>query len=427
MRAWGKLGRPDGEPEGGGPGGGAVAKKQEQREQPVLIVSNGGAEDLIGAALAWELRRLGAAEVLTLPLVGAGSAYRGVATLAGPTLDLPSGGFPFGSLENLRADLRAGLIGSSVRQGQAAWRAGRRVGRVVVVGDSFALTVGLLAARQLPHTGPQLKLAHLQPLVSRLYGEGMGLRDHLRELNALGANAFMPWELALGRQAERVYTRDAVSARYLALRGVNAVYRGSFAMDVLPPPERDLGPLTGGRPVLALLPGGRGDAHESLPVMLDVAALLPEMQAMVAWPRPWAELPVPQGWALDLQDEQTAALSRAGTRVVLLRSAFSAVLHRARLALGTAGTASEQAAGLGVPVVGFPTSGPQYTPGFARRQARLLGAALTLTAPDAAQVAAALRSLGRQPQLYQKAVQAGQSRIGAGGALAQIAAELLNS
>ncbi|WP_407569066.1 lipid-A-disaccharide synthase-related protein [Deinococcus altitudinis] len=400
----------------------------------VLIVSNGGAEDLIGAGLGRELlRRAGERstdlEVLALPLVGAGAAYGGVARLAGPALHLPSGGFPFGSLSNLRADLKAGLIGTSLSQGRAAWQAGGQVNVVVVVGDSFALTVGTLAARQVAYTGLRLPLVHLQPLVSRLYGEGMGVQDHLRELNALGANAFMPWEIALGRRARRVYTRDAASARYLALRGVNAVYRGSFAMDVLPAPERALDAYHDGRPLLVLMPGGRGDARESLPVMLEAAARRPEMQAVVAWPRTWADLPELPGWTLEVLNEDTARLRGDGPPVWLLRGAFSALLREAQrshgLALGTAGTASEQAAGLGVPVVGFPTSGPQYTAGFARRQARLLGRALTLTAPDAQAVATALEKFNMQPEFYRAAAQEGQKRIGTAGALPEIAAELL--
>ncbi|MBZ4241284.1 hypothetical protein LAN32_22920, partial [Mycobacterium tuberculosis] len=76
-----------------------------------LLVSNGHAEDLIGAALARELRRrLPEVPVLALPLVGGGGAYAGAAAVGGPLLTLPSGGFPFGSLDNLRADLRAGLV-----------------------------------------------------------------------------------------------------------------------------------------------------------------------------------------------------------------------------------------------------------------------------------------------------------------------------
>lgn len=395
-----------------------------------LLVSNGHAEDLIGAALARELRRrLPEVPVLALPLVGGGGAYAGAAAVGGPLLTLPSGGFPFGSLDNLRADLRAGLVQTSLRQWLAAHAHGHEVGRVVVVGDTYALAVGTLAARQVRGAAarPRLPLVHVQPLVSVLYGEGMTPLTHLRELNALGANVFMPWELALGRRAWRVYTRDAASARHLARRGVNAAYRGSFAMDVLPAPEGDLSPLRTGAPVLALLPGQRGDAQTSLPVMLGGARALPQMQALVAWPRSFAEVPELPGWSLEACGEGAVLASRDETRVWLLRGRFSAILHAAAssggVALGTAGTANEQAAGLGVPVVGFPTAGPQYVPGFAARQGRLLGAALTLTRPEAPDIAQAVRGLlgGRRREA---AVLDGQRRIGQAGALAQIAREM---
>ena len=395
-----------------------------------LLVSNGHAEDLIGAALARELRqRRPDQPLLALPLVGAGGAYAGLAETAGPLLDMPSGGFPFGSLDNLRADLRAGLVGKSLGQWRAARTQGPALERVVVVGDTYALGVGTLAARQIPGAlaRPRLPLVHVQPLVSVLYGEGMTLGGHLRELNALGANVFMPWELALGRRAWRVYTRDAASARHLARRGVNAAYRGSFALDILPAPERDLAPLLTGAPVLALLPGQRGDAQTSLPVMLNAACALPEMQALVAWPRPFDELPPLPGWTLEECGDWGVLASRGTCRVWFLRGNFSAILHAAAasggVALGTAGTANEQAAGLGVPVVGFPTAGPQYVPGFAVRQQRLLGAALTLTRPEASAVAQAVRGLLSGPQRA-AAVCDGQRRIGQAGALSQIAEEV---
>ncbi|WP_288480515.1 lipid-A-disaccharide synthase-related protein [uncultured Deinococcus sp.] len=398
----------------------------------LLLISNGHAEDLIGAALGRELRRLSPElSLLALPLVGEGRAYAGVAEVAGPVLNLPSGGFPFGSLENLRADLGAGLVGTSVGQAVAARLRGTQVGRVVVVGDTYALALGALAAGAVPggRAGRRLPLVHLQPLVSVLYAQDLGVRGHLRELNALGANAFMPWETALGRRAERVYTRDAASARHLARRGVNAAYRGGFAPDILPPPERGLEGVRDGRPVLALLPGQRGDARTSLPVMLDAAARLPEFQALVAWPRDWAGLPPLPGWAVRPESDSLAWAMREDVRVGLLRGAFSAVLHAAAdtggLALGTAGTASEQAAALGVPVVGFPTAGPQYVPGFAARQARLLGAALTLTAPEGEAVASAVQALAQDGRRLAFARAQGRERMGTPGALAQIAREIL--
>lgn len=389
-----------------------------------LIISNGHAEDLIGAAWVREWLRLAPGRrVVALPLVGRGAAYAGLADLRGPALDLPSGGFPFGSLENLRADLRAGLVGRSLGQWVAAFLAGRGAERVVVVGDSYALAVGSLAARQ-GGAGARLPLFHLQPLVSALYAEGMNWRSHLRELNALGANLFMPWELALGRRASRVYTRDAPTAQLLAGRGVPAAYRGSFAMDILPPPERDLGELRSGRPLLALLPGQRGDAASSLPVMLGAAARLPELQGCVAWPRPFEEWPELAGWRLEVRTPDTAlATGPGGAEVLVLRGAFSDTLHTAILALGTAGTANEQAAGLGVPVLGFPTAGPQYVAGFAARQRRLLGEALTLCPPDPEAVARAARTLLSGPA-RERAAQAGPARIGKAGALRVIAAEI---
>ena len=101
---------------------------------PVLLLSNGTAEDLIGARLLAHLE----GEARVLPLVGSGRAYAGLpgVTRVGPALDLPSGGFPFGSVGNLRADLRAGLVGASLGQWRAAGQSARGAGAVVVVGDA---------------------------------------------------------------------------------------------------------------------------------------------------------------------------------------------------------------------------------------------------------------------------------------------------
>ncbi|WP_245528343.1 lipid-A-disaccharide synthase-related protein [Deinococcus maricopensis] len=382
----------------------------------VLIVSNGVAEDLIGARLAHHLRGRGL-HVQALTLVGAGGAYADVAERVGPALALPSGGFPFGSAANLRADLRAGLISASLRQWAAGWRAGHAARGVIAVGDAYALMVARLAAGAAP-------LYHVQPLVSVHYGEGMTVRAYLRELNALGANAFMPWEVALARRARRVYTRDAASARFLFARGVSARHFGSFALDVLPDPELDLTPLRDGRPVLALVPGSRADAPLSLPVMLAAATHLPDLQAFVAWAPPLDALPIPDGWTRADRSAAHVTLQHGHTRVEVLRGAFGSVARAARVALATAGTATEQLAGLGVPSVAFVTGGPQFTPTFAARQARLLGAALTLTRPDPHALARAAQHLHAHPAARADAARDGRARIGQGGALPELAREI---
>ncbi|WP_245872961.1 lipid-A-disaccharide synthase-related protein, partial [Deinococcus planocerae] len=363
--------------------------------RPVLLISNGTAEDLIGARL---LGHLGAAlpgvEARALPLVGAGGSYAGLpgVTRVGGELRLPSGGFPFGSAASLLADLRAGLVGASLRQWRDAGRAARGAGAVVVVGDAYALMVGTAAAR-----GAGVPLVHVQPLLSAHYLEGLGVRGALCELNALGANLPMPYELRLARGARAVFVRDAVTARYYRARGVRARWAGSFALDVLPPPERDLSALTGGRRVLALLPGSRGDHRRSLPVMLRAAARLSGVAGVVAWAHGWDAVTLPGGWRLTAEDDRTAWAQGEGARIPLLRGAFGAVARSADVAVGTAGTANEQLAGLGVPAVAFPTGGPQYTAGFARRQGRLLGDALGVVAPTPEAVAAEVRALLGDP------------------------------
>ena len=384
---------------------------------PVLFISNGTAEDLIGARLAGLLP---GREVRYCPLVGEGRAYAGVAGArrVGRVLRLPSGGFPFGSLTNLRADLRAGLIGDSLGQWADAVRGARGVGAVVVVGDAYALMVGTLAAQR-----SGAALIHVQPLLSAHYLEGLGLRGTLHELNALGANRPLGYELALARRADAVFVRDAATARYYALRGVGARFAGSFAMDVLPAAEQHLS-VPKHTPILALLPGSRDDHRQSLPLMLRAAAQVPQMTALVAWPHDFSAVTLPPGWTLDIQTNELAVATSEGAQVRLLRGAFGAIARRADLAVGTSGTANEQLAGLGVPVVAFPTRGPQYVAGFARRQGRLLGEALSVVAPDPAAVAAEVRALLNDAGRRTRAAHAGLSRVGPAGALPIIAREI---
>jgi uncharacterized protein (TIGR03492 family) len=388
-------------------------------EPQVLLVSNGSAEDLFGAAVLSRLAARLQLRAWALPLVGSGSAYQGLATLLGPRVTMPSAGFLLNSWANLIADLRSGFLAMSVRQWRCALTQRGRADLVVVSGDAYALAVGALAA---VGTG-KTKLVHLQPLVSVQYAEGLSPLQLLRRPVDLGSSHFLPWETALQRRADAVYVRDAPSALVLRRIGVPARYYGSFAMDILP--AQGTGELSAGlgaKPVLALLPGSRADAAWSLPRMLEAVCGLPELQAVVAWARPPAELRAPPSW--ELRSHPGGAWLRGPAEVLVEFGNFHAVLRAADLVLATAGTATEQAAGLGRPAVGFPTPGPQYTASFAARQARLLGGALQLVAPEPGAIRAALRALLCRPGHYARASVQGLRRIGPAGALSQIAADL---
>ena len=102
----------------------------------------------------------------------------------------------------------------------------------------------------------------------------------------------------------------------------------------------------------------------------------------------------------------------------MVQGAFGDLLHRSDIAVGLAGTANEQAAGLGKPVVTFVGEGTQFTAKFAKDQKRLLGDAVSLVARDPDVVARELLRILSDRTVYDHMAQAGRERMGEpGGAL----------
>jgi len=360
----------------------------------VLIVSNGRGENAVGAAIA---RALGDHRVAAYPLVGMGEAYAGV-ELLDPRLPLPSGGFALRG-GDLLGDLRAGatkLFRTQRRtlRGQAGQR-----DAVVAVGDVFCLWMAA-HTRVRPIFVATAKSEHNEP-----------------------HRALELWQIR--RRASVVFTRDQRTADALAKYGIRARYDGNPLVDAIPEPKGVL-PLTPGAPVLLLLPGSRADALRNLLQLLKVSvhvaseigahlvcAIPPTLQ-VVDVVRQVQEV----GW-------QAAGefIERGETRVLLTRD-FGAALRAATVAVGLAGTANEQVAAFGKPVVAFaPAGAVQFTTGFLTLQKRLLGEGLvdTLDWEDAAKGAVWLLL---HPDEAQRRGEAGRQRMGEGGAVDAIAATL---
>lgn len=400
--------------------GGSGTGGDVQRSVPSprwLIVSNGHGEDHIAALLALEVRRrLPTIELLSLPLVGEGRrlAEVGVERLE-PRVELPSSGLTMHHPRHLWADLRAGLL--ALTAGQLRTLRAARCDRVLVVGDVYAHALAALVP------APR---SVVQTLVSvRMQRPGAG---------ALGPRRYMEgfrWpELPLmrARRVEAVYVRDAPSAEWLRQRGVRARHLGNVMMDgavggrtIETPP---------GRPVVALLPGSRAGADASAALMLEALTQLGPVTALVAWTRRDAPAP-PPGWrALSAQHDGApggllAVWQRGEREVWWLADRFRDVLASADAALGTTGTAQEQAAGLGVPVVTFVH--PPLTRAFLANQQRLLGAALLWSAAQPQAIAATLQRALDDEAVRAEAARAGRERMGPAGATALIAEDLLAS
>lgn len=378
----------------------------------VVIVSNGHGEDVIGASLAGAMLTLAPElSVRAFPLVDDGAPYRALGLeRLGPCRRMPSGGALMHSLAYLGADLRAGFVGMTLRQARALARL--RCDLVLVVGDVYAQALATLARAR--------RRAVLQPLVSA---------HHLLGAGAPAPNRYFmerisyPERALMRHLAEVVYARDEETAGWLRARGVaQAAWLGNPMVDgAVGAPLPGLPP---GR-VLALLPGTRRYAPAALERMAQVVARLPGVTGLVAWhggPLPtlpgWEEAPAPAP-----PPGVTRALARDGARLYVVEGRFGDVLASAEVALGTAGTANEQAAARAVPVVSFPLE-PHYTRAFLRNQQRLLGSALTLS-DDVPDTVAAVRRLLEDEGLRDRCGEEGARRMGSAGGSERIARDLL--
>lgn len=398
----------------------------------ILFVSNGHGEDLIGATLAAEVRKARAeADIRALAVVGEGKPYAAAGIpLVGPRRVMPSGGFTRNSLRSLAADLRAGLL--PLLWGQAAELRRRRgeVELAVAVGDILALYLALRQLRRPTVFLPTAKSDYIAP--------------HL----AL--------EVALMRECVQVFPRDALTATHLSEQGVRAEYAGNVMMDCLDISGLDLRPALGpAARVVGFLPGSRQEAYFNLedltaaarsitqrlpgPVAFPVAlapsldperaaraigaaggeaALLGAGERLTPLPRSLAGAPAPPSGA---------AAGPRGPRplLTLVPGRFGDVLLACDLVVGLAGTANEQAAGLGRPVVTFPGRGAQFTPRFAAAQKRLLGEAVELVERDPEQVAEAVCRILTDEAERERRAAVGRERMGLPGAAGRMAERIV--
>ena len=400
------------------------------RQKPVLLLSNGHGEDLSGAKIAEALMARGIA-VEALPLVGHGRPYRqaGVPVL-GRTRECSTGGLGYTSLAGQLREIREGQW--TYLLGRLLWlaRHRKRFERVVGVGDLLAVLGAWLG-------GPGAAV-YLVAYSSHYEGR-------LR----------LPWPCGALLRSSRIvqiWSRDALTAHQLSAQlGKPVVFAGNPFLDGVievgqPNTQPTAQPPAQASPQgqgLALLPGSRmPEALHNLALMLQVVSRLPgqnlRIQAALVTSltaEAIEAMAAPLGWQLD---PSRSLLRRGPWQVELGWGQFAAILNRADLTLASAGTASEQAVGLGKPVLQLCGGGPQFTATFAEAQRRLLGPGvscatgkpgsapvLQATADLAAQQLATLADPEAGPRWRHQLAALGAERIGAPGGSVQIATAIM--
>src|SRR5438445_2756552 len=348
-------------------------------------------------ALASRLRP--SATIAAFPVVGAGAAYTDVILLE-PRRALPSGGFGLrGSWRALWGDLRSGALGHWVAQRAVLRRQRGRYRLVVAIGDVYCLRMAAIA-------GP--------PIIFIAIAKSEHNETH---------RALERW--LIRRHARIIFARDQVTAEALHHAGLPARYVGNPLMDTIGL-TGGRPPLDGTRPTVTILPGSRADAYANLDPLLQMCERIAGRVA----PRFLCALAP----GLDLKQVKAAAATigwilegevlRRDHVAVTLTRAFGDAVQAADVVVGLAGTANEQAAGLGKPVVTFPGPGTQATRRFVELQQRLLGEALVAARDwkDAVDIVARLLN---DPAERASRGQVGRQRMGEAGAVAKIAHAIL--
>ena len=350
---------------------------------PLLVLSNGHGEDLIAARVLTSLRQQGHDGLVEgMALVGLGDGLTSVPGFRpiGPRQQLPSGGFGNQSFTGLLQDLQAGLGGLAMAQWRCIrrWRDAYPQGVVLAVGDLFPLTLAWGSGRPYGFIGA--------PKSDWTWLTNWGTTPVADVYHRCKGSEWDPWEWGLmgHRRCRLVVVRDGLTARGLRRHGIDALAPGNPMVDG-PVKETPLPACLRQQRRLLVLPGSR--LPECLINLKRLLAALPRQLAVV--------LLLATGHQLDPQDLTTVVTDQdffprqpppdTGSRLAWQRDhllllwgpgCFEAWLSWAELGLATAGTATEQLVGHGVPALSLPGPGPQFTPAFARRQSRLLGGAV---------------------------------------------------
>ena len=393
----------------------------------VLFISNGHGEDLNAVQIVKALRQQQPQlEIGAMPIVGQGNAYRNLnIDIIGPTESLPSGGFIYNDRFKLLDDIRSGLFTLLWRQIRATRKYGRDCDAIFAIGDVVVLLGAYLTGK------PYMAFI----VSSSAYYE-----------NRMQFPRLTDWLLKSDR-CRQIFTRDRYTAKMLNQQGYDkAIFVGFPAMDALEITGKDL-QLSPDLPLVALLPGSRlPEAGTNLQLLLDLAIattpLFPNGIQFCAAVTPNLCLPDPtgmiplqqvaeqQGW----EYHPTGYLTHPQHQIALrcIYDAFSDILHQCDLVVGMAGTAIEQAVGLGKPIIQIPGAGPQFTYTFAEAQMRLLGSSIQTigtkpaTADTISQAAQAIYRTLEDREYLAQCRQNGLERIGGAGggdAMARIFAD----
>ncbi|MDZ7673280.1 MAG: lipid-A-disaccharide synthase-related protein [Halanaerobiales bacterium] len=386
-------------------------------KKKVLVISNGHGEDIISSNLIKSLYKnfkTDELEIDVFPFVGEGKDFNSLdVNKIGPTVKLPSGGFARNSLSNLWKDLKAGLLSNTFKQIKTLRKAKNSYESTIVVGDVYILFLtGFFKGGNIIFL----------PTAKSEYIDG----HYKIEKNIMR------------KYASLVLPRDKKTKDDLIQYGINAEFYGNLMMDCFEIKDLDF-QLKDESTKIGILPGSRKEAYDN---MIDFMKVIEELEKIETGQFDFLTA-VAGGFSIDLLkskvidtsweiedcDQNYTKLklhSPKGNNIIhIIFNGFGDVLDQAKLFLGMAGTANEQAAGMGKPVIIFPGTGAQFDYEFAADQKRLLGDGVKFLERNFKNVAYSILELLEDKEEYKKRSKFGKTRMGERGVIDKTSQKIL--
>ncbi len=378
----------------------------------IFLVSNGYGEDSIAVGIVTALRnKAPETNVFVLPLVGSGKSYEQCdCTILGPRTAMPSGGVIPGNPANLAKDIRSGLLKLTLKQMKIMADYGKKSCVTVAIGDIYP---ALLATFTVPK--PRIMVATAKS-------------DYVSKHNLFEKTVMKLF-------FNHVFVRDEITAESLRKSGVSALWVGNAMMDCLTPEGKNF-ELSGDSFLIGIFPGSRQSAYLDMPYILDALEIINRdyngkavFAAAIAPSIDRAEFAGnfrSLGWSYFTDNESRSFMKRENIAVELLSGKVGDLLHSSRLIIGQAGTANEQAAGLGKPIVSFDSFEKNGMGWYRKRQKGLLGDAVSVIPKDSLKIASEVKKILSDKELYVKMAATGVERMGPPGGADKMADHILS-
>jgi hypothetical protein len=362
-------------------------------KKKILFITNGHGEDLVAAQIIDKLNHK-KLKIDVMPVVGDGRIFRKLnVKIIGPKNLLPSGGFGLRNYGYLFRDLFSGLIPNTISQIGTLRKNLYEYSLVVGIGDGVPIVYSIL-------TGCNFIIV------------GVNKSEYYRKL---GFNYLWAEKWLLKKYCKLILARDEKTAKALRSFGIKSLYVGNPMMDmgreIRVSRKSRISRGSRGKRTIGFLPGTRKDAYKNIEDFYKIAWNIRKLDKKIRFILSFPET---------LNRSSLSKIKKPDNIKFIISNDFNKILKRSTIIVGLAGTANEQAAGLGIPVIAFPGRGAQFNSRFAHGQKELLGNSLLLLPRRSQLIAKEAVGLMHNRKKMRRMGKAGIKRMGRPGASKKI-------